>query len=337
MFQLIGQDGRAGYGCLDGPVAFNHQDFVLRGFFGRPLGSLRRRLALGGFHYLGLLGPDWLVAVAAVRLGYAAQVFGFFCDLKTGRSWERSLKDLPGRLAFPLDPDAHAIHYAGRGCRLDVSKSHAKGRLEVEAAFGDRLALSARFPCGFDARPLRVVNPSCGDPRRFTFTEKCAPLVPEAFTATFEGRELQGPAAAVYDWTAGFFNRTTNWIWGALAGFLEDGTPVGANFASLVNESCYPENAFWAGNHRERLGPVLFQCDLDDPGAGEWRVFTEDGRVDLRFRPAGGRGERTWTPVMKVNFRQLAGHWRGRLRTAEGREARLEDVPGVAEVHLSVW
>ncbi len=337
MFQLIQDDGRVGYGCLDGPVVFNPEAFVLRGFFGRPLGRLRRRLALGGFTYLGLLGPDWLVAVAAVRLGYAANVFGFFCDLRTGRSWERSLKDLPSRLVFPLDPDAHAIHYAGRGCRLDLAKSHARGRLEVEAAFGGRLALDARFPFGFEDQPLRVVNPSCGDPRRFTFTEKAAPLVPETFRAVFDGRELKGPAAAVVDWSAGYFNRHTNWYWGALAGFLEDGTPVGANFAALVNESYYPEDAFWIGGRRERVAQVIFEVDPDRPEGGDWRVFTEDGRVDLRFRPLGGRGERAWLPGMKVNFRQMAGLWRGRLRTRDGREARLEDVPGVAEVHLSVW
>ena len=222
MQQLIGENGRVQYGCLDGPVLFNHEAFPLRSFFGRRLGKLRRRLALGAFSYLGILGDGFLVGLAAVRLGYAANVFGFHFDFRTGRLWEHAVKDLPWRLAFPMD------HYEGRGCRLDLAKSHARELLEVEAGFGRRLEVKGRFPYGFGKLPLRVVNPSCGDPDRFTFTEKCAPLLPEELSVRFDGVELArapGSVTALYDWSGGYFNRHSNWLWSALAGFLPDTTP----------------------------------------------------------------------------------------------------------------
>jgi hypothetical protein len=338
MHRLIGDKGRVLYGCLDGPVTFNHEDFVLRGFFGRRAGPLRRRMALGAFTYLGILGGDWLVGLAAVRLGYVANVFGFFFDFRTGEVWGHSVKDLPNRLAFPLDPDECSIHYQGRGCRLDLDKSHAREVLEVDARFGDRLVVKGRFPYGFSRQPLRVVNPSCGDPNRFTFTEKCSPLLPDRLSLTFDGKErATGSEAALYDWSAGFFNRHSNWLWSALAGVLPDGTPVGFNFAALVNESFYPENAFWVGGRRVRLGPVIFAYDPADPRAEDWRIHTEDGQVDLRFRPLGERGERTRLPFLKVNFRQFFGEYTGWLREAGGLPVRLEGVRGVAELHLSVW
>jgi hypothetical protein len=69
-----------------------------------------------------------------------------------------------------------------------------------------------------------------------------------------------------------------------------------------------------------------------DPRGGAWRIFTEDGSVDLRFQPLGERGERAWLPFVKLNFTQLVGEFSGRLG-----EARLDGIRGVAEVHLSVW
>ena len=340
MQRLIGERGKVGYGCLDGPVLFNHEDFPLRNRFGRPLGALRRRLALGAFTYLGILGDGFLVGLAAVRLGYAATVFGYLFDFGTGAFWECSVKDLPSRLAFPMDPDEGTVRYEGRGCRLVLDKSHRRETLLLEGGFGGRLEVKARFPCGFPLMPLRVVNPSCGDPLRFTFTEKCAPLRPEELSVRFDGVERVASlaaTAAVYDWSGGYFNRHTNWLWAALAGVLPDGTAVGANFAALVNESFYPENAFWMEGRRVRLAQVIFDYDPLEPRREDWRIFTEDGRVELRFRALGERGERTRLPVLQVNSRQFFGEYTGWLRDPEGRSVRLERMRGVAEVHLSMW
>ena len=339
MERLIGEDGRVRYGCVDGPVDFNHGDFPLRDFFGRRVGRLRRRMALGAFNYVGILGEGFVTGLAAVRLGYLANVFAFHFEYQGAKGWERSIKCLPSALAFPMDPDEGAIRYQGRGCGLRLEKSHARAELEVAADFG-RLQVAGRFPYGFAAQPLRVVNPSCGDPNRFTFTEKCAPLRPEALSVRFDGVErVPDPArvAALYDWSGGFFNRNSNWLWAALAGFLADGTPVGANFAALVNESFYPENAFWLGGERVRAAQVIFDYDPEDPRREDWRIHTEDGQVELRFRPLGERGERTRVPFLKVNFRQFVGEYSGWLRDPEGRPVRLDRVPGLAEIHLSVW
>ena len=340
MLSLIDAKGRVNHGCFDGPIRFNPEAFRLRTFFGRELKGVRKRLAWGAFNYVGILGPDFVAGVAAVRLGYAAQVFGFLYDHTTGSLFERTIRTLPSRLVFTLDPDESRIAFSGSGCSLCLEKSHAQSFLSVDAEFGNRLRIQGRFLYGFERQPLRVVNPSCGDPRRFTFTEKCSPLRPESLELSLDGvpRSLDlARTVAIYDWSAGYFNRHTNWLWAAFGGVLPDGTEVGANFAALVNESFYPENAFWIAGKRVRLPQVIFQFDAEDPYREDWRIFTEDGRVELRFHPLSERAERSHLPFVKVNFRQFMGEYSGTLVDGQGCKVELAGLMGLAEIHLSVW
>lgn len=338
--KLVDERGQVTYGCFDGPVHLNAQAFRLRNFFGREVGRLRKRLGLGGFSFVGVATDEVMVGLAAVKLGYASQVFGYLYDFKSARLFEHSTKALPSRLTFPLEPDAHVIRFDKPGCRLRIDKSRAREHLEIDAEFGGRLRLQARLAYGFEQKPLRVLNPSCGDPFRFTFTEKCAPLQAESLSIRFDGEERAPDptkALAIYDWSAGYFNRHTNWLWSACAGRLPDGRPVGFNFAALVNESFFPENAYWIDGTRARVPRIIFDYDQADPYAREWRIFSEDGQVDLRFRPVAERSEQSRLPFVKVNFRQFMGTYSGTLRDARGNPVALEAVPGLAELHLSVW
>lgn len=338
--KLMDERGQVRFGCFDGPLQLDAAAFRLRNFFGREVRGLRKRMALGGFTFVGLATEEVIIGLAAVRLGYASQVFAYLYDATTKQLFEHSSRALPGSLQFPLEPDVHAIRFDKPGCRLRLDKSHTEGRLDVEATFGGRLHIQARIPFSFAQRPLRVVNPSCGDPFRFTFTEKCSPLRPEQLSVRFDGEERMpdpGRAFAMYDWSAGYFNRHTNWLWAAAAGRSAEGPAVGLNFAALVNESFYPENAFWIDGERTRVPRIIFDSDADDPYARPWRVFSEDGQVDLRFHPAAERAERSRLPFVKVNFRQFMGTYAGTLRDAQGRSVALEALPGLAELHLSVW
>lgn len=331
--RLVDDRGRACFGSYDDPLDFNLSAFRLRGFFGRPAGPLRRRLALGGFSFLGVTCGPVQAGVAAVRLGYASQVFAYVFDAASGRWAERAVKAPPGAMAFPLDSEASDIRFQWGRHRLHLDKDHARGTLRLEAELGG-LSLEGTFRCGYGFSPLRVVNPSCGDPLRVTFTEKCAPLPAEAFSVAIAGDPwaVDGEAWAIHDWSAGYFARHTNWLWAAFGGRLADGTPVGANFAALVNESFYPENAYWIGGQRTRVPRVIFDWDPEHLVDAPWRIHTEDGDLDLRFTPDAHRGERTWLPGLRVNFRQCLGTYAGRMGGV-----LVTGLRGFAEHHLSVW
>lgn len=339
MRKIVGEGNRVNYGVFDEEVEWNAADFELRDFFDRPVAGLRRRMAYHKFNFMGLNCGGLAVGFALVDLGFAYDVFAYAYRRGGGLlfSFDAKLPLWDRRVAFPDDPDRHLIRAEGKGFSLMIRKE--AGRLDVDAAFGRRLELSASFPYSLAGNaPLRVLNPSV--PTRWTFTEKCSPLVPDRFSLRLDGKAedaAPGTVAAVYDWTGGFLRRETNWYWASAAGFLPDGTPVGLNLAALVNESFYPEDAFWIGGKRTRVSRAIFDFDPDSP-YGEWRVFDEAGSIDLRFRPEGERSDRlSLMPLSKYVFRQFIGDFSGKLRPEGGGEIAFGSLPGFCETHRAVW
>ena len=100
-------------------VVFNIEDFKLRSFFGREVSRLRKRLAMGAFSFVGIQTGDVMVGLAAVRLGYAAHVFGYIYDFGTGKLYERSARTLVGQ---PL-PDSCARKQSQRDLTSGLSLS----------------------------------------------------------------------------------------------------------------------------------------------------------------------------------------------------------------------
>ncbi|MBU0927166.1 MAG: DUF2804 domain-containing protein [Spirochaetes bacterium] len=341
MRKIIGEGNRVNYGCIDEPVEWNVSDFKLLDFFDREVTGLRKKLAYHKFNFMGINSGDYAIGFAVVDLGFLYDVFAYLYHRADGLAYSLDVK-LPKStkaIAFPDDPDNHRISVSAPKCRVDIVKDQAARTLAVDCDFEGKLAFSGTFPYGIGPDgPLRVLNPSF--PTRWTFTEKYAPLVPTRFELRRDGRPVPteaGKTAAAYDWTGGYLRRETNWYWTSIAGILPGGETVGANFAAFVNETYYPENAFWAGGKRTRVPRVIYDFDPADPYS-EWRVFDEDGLVDLRFRPYGERADRVnLMPLTKYVFRQFVGTFSGRLRDRAGNETAFESLPGFCETHRSVW
>ncbi len=67
-------------------------------------------------------------------------------------------------------------------------------------------------------------------------------------------------------------------------------------------------------------GAGRFEFDRYQPGGADWRVTTDDGRVDLRFVPAGARREKLNAWVIASNFRQFVGTFQGTVADESGKK-----------------
>ncbi|PJZ68010.1 hypothetical protein CH373_18425 [Leptospira perolatii] len=340
MHRIIGTDNQVGYGVWDTPIEFNYKDFKLLNFFGREVKGLRKKFAFHTFNYLGFLMEDCLVGIAAVSLGYAYNVFAYLYKYDEGKLFEFDTKgpDFGVALKFPANPDEYQIDFQKGSSFLRIHKSHSEGLLQIDAKFKGKLEISGEFPYSLSTHhPLRVLNPS--EPTRWTFTEKCSPLVPNRLSVIYQGKQLVNrldKVSLVYDWSGGYLRRETNWYWAAFSAILPNDTKIGANFAALVNESFFSENAFWINGKRQRVDRCIFDFSQADPYR-PWRLWDEEGRLRLEFKPEGERSQKVNLLFTKLYFRQFVGKFSGAFRPNGGKEIPFQDVWGFTEFHRSLW
>ena len=340
MKPIILPDGRVNYGVFDEPLNFNFHDFVVRDFFGKPVGAIKKKFTFHAFNYIGIVTPEWLIGIAAVDLGYLHTVFAYLYRFGKGMEFSFDTKGPgSGRLVLPPNPDKYSISFDAKKSRLSINKSHAEKLLETDADFKGRLKVRAKANYSMESHnPLRVLNPS--EPFRFTFTEKCSPIACQELFVQLDGKDISPAledAAILYDWSGGYMRRDTNWLWAAFSGKDATGkTPVGANFAALVNEAYFSENAFWVENSRTRVTRAIFDLNLFEPYR-PWRIWDEAGTVDLSFTPEDERGEKVNAKILKTFFRQFFGTFEGSLTPPGQKPVELKNMRGLTEIHKALW
>jgi hypothetical protein len=143
---------------------------------------------------------------------------------------------------------------------------------------------------------------------------------------TVGGRTIALDGLAVVDDTAGYHARETRWWWSAGVGRAADGTPVGWNLVSGVNDGpTASERSVWRGDDAREVGPVVFAQDLSG------LAFAEGGA--LEFTGEAVRERRDSVVVFASEYRQPFGAFAGSLPGI----GRLSDGVGVMEHHAARW
>jgi hypothetical protein len=85
------------------------------------------------------------------------------------------------------------------------------------------------------------------------------------------------------------------------------------------------------------VGAATIEYDAAAPDA-PWRVRTEDGCVDLEFRPEGRRAKHQDLVIAASRYVQPVGTFHGTVRPGVGAAAvEVKDLLGVTEDHAARW
>lgn len=341
MYKIIGENNKVNYGCIDEPIEWNYEEFKLLDFFNKEITGFKKNFAYHQFNYIGITAGKYIVGFATVDLGYLKNVFGFIYAKDQGVILESDDKCLgfSKKMNFPRNPDNYLTTFKSGKTSVQVEKSHDKGMLSIDCNFKDRLKFKGSFPFSIEShQPLRVLNPNV--PTRFTYTEKCSPLIANDFELSLDGNHLEfetDNVTAIYDWSGGYLRRETNWYWTAFGAILPDKTSIGANFAAFTNETYFSENAFWIDHIRTRVPRVLYDFNEQEPYQ-TWHVYDESGLVDLIFTPEGERNDKiNGGPLVKTIFRQFVGSFDGFFKPIDGEKVEFKDVKGFCEIHRAIW
>ncbi len=289
--------------------------------------------------------PEVAAVFAVIDLGYTSSAFAVAVDLKDRRPLaDVSFLGAPGpQVAVSDRPGAGlAASFRTIGGRLSARRGEEDERYQLEVDVsrvrtGSLQSFQWRGELLVAGGPpaLTLIAPVEQDGLVNVTQKRSGLLALGSLEAGGKRFRMDGGVGGL-DYTQGYLARHTAWRWAFAAGRLADGTPVGFNFAEGFNEgSGQTENALWVGDRIYPLGSARFEYDpkeLLDP----WRVRTDDGAVDLRFKPIYVHREEKDLRLVVSHFAQPVGLFEGTVRV-QGRTYTLANLPGVTEEQDMLW
>jgi hypothetical protein len=332
---LVGIDGRPRFGIYSGPLtSLNLDDF-------RPYGAkdgascAKNRILkyrIKRWEYLGVCNNDIIFGIAVVRLGYLCNLFAYLFDRRSARISEYNILT-PGGGAAIFEGTSLAGGITFESGKTAVRMTSDSETITVEGSIKGELSVSLSFHKY--GEPL-VCLTRVGL-KGFNYTHKEAGI-PVRGMICHKGvsRDIQEEQSfGVRDYTLGCLARQTFWNWASGGGMDKEGNRIGFNLVQGVNETGFTENAFWVNGRLVKTDVVDFRYD-DLDLLKPWRIESNDGRVRLRFLPAGKRSANIHAGLIVSKFHQPFGRFEGTLRDGD-QVCELQNVSGFTEEHYSKW
>ncbi|MBD1557821.1 DUF2804 domain-containing protein [Vibrio sp. S9_S30] len=332
---LIAANGKPQYGQFDGiPKQLAIEEFDYRNTMDRKASALRRYFHYKQFQFVSVITDRYVIGVAIADIRYLGSAFCYVYDIEKNELIENNwLRPLNCGYATASSPYTSFAHIASKQIQFHLFEGSWQVKLNTKNIKAD-LTLSA--PSG--SLPLAMCTPT--GYTGWTYTQKHNALSVQGSLAV-DGQSVPlDSALAGYDFSAGYMRRETSWRWASINACLGEAT-FGLNLAAGVNETGSCENVLWRNGERHFLSNVHFEFDRDSSDQDNidqhWRVFSEDGCVDLVFKPLNKRSEKLDLWLLKSNFRQFVGQFSGSIKDNHGQVHHLDEVLGLTEDHFARW
>jgi hypothetical protein len=286
-----------------------------------------KRILANQFHFVGIIGPEIIGALAVVDLKFLANGFFYLYDRQAKRIYEAKALAVSGASIRPT-PEQPLSSFSSGGLKIDIDSSHVSAR-------GKKISLQLDLDAQ-GTKPLRICTRA--GYRGWVYTQKTSPVSVRGSARIGDRQiEISSPSAqALTDWTCGYMRRKTCWNWAASAFSLPDGRSLGLNLSCGVNETSFTENAFWIEGAMTKVDTVNYVFDEHDL-MKPWLIASFDKKVNLTFHPESSRSEKINAGFVASRFNQLIGMFEGVLKTDNGEVIRIKDCPGFAEDHYAKW
>ncbi len=307
------------------------------GWWGRPtdssFGRMVRSFRLKEWHYHSIVNDDYFLAFAVAQLGYAANVFLYLVERKTGKLHEYETL-LPLGIGVAFAPSSVRGATVWRRERAGICMTYepvdgGRWRCDLEVPLDETWLRGSLLVMRDEAMALLYPLHK----NRGAYTHKEAGN--RAGGALMFGErpiEFQEDSTfAALDWTRSFANRRTEWNWLCIAGLASDGRRVGMNLSARVYDD--QENTLWVDGVASPLGAATF--DVPENTMEPWRIRGD--AFELVFRPQGERRQNTDLVFVESQFVQPYGAATGDVLAPDGTRLVLNRVFGVVEDHVAVW
>jgi hypothetical protein len=319
--ELVGADGQPCFGRYRG-VTGTYGWEALAAPFQRS--SLVRRLRHKRWHFVALVTDELFCGLAFIDVGWGSTAFAYAFD-RAKRKVVAAMS--PVGLPGSTEVGAHACapcRFHQRGVAIELAP-HGDGGyvLQMHSA---SLRIDAWYR-GKSPRLLAVGPVSGGSVHA---TQKSTALRLTGYAEAGGRRYLLDGGVASFDYSNGLLGRTSDWRW-----VSAHGRELGINLQTgHVGAS---ENVLWIDGGMVPLGEARFEAE---PGAlpTPWHVKTDDGLVDLHFRPEGVRRDDKQLIVASSSLTQQIGSFDGWVKAAPAAPPRaVGRLAGLTEHYRARW
>lgn len=333
---LIIKDQTPNFSCWRGEVS----EVDLRSYRRKELSDLWLPTREKRWLYVGIYTEDVIVGIAVVHAYYVGNIFCYVYDRKRDILWEQE-RIAPLAKGIRVDRGIHkgVVSYqtATEKIYIDTDLKQGKRFLDVQLkSEGREIDIRAEIMDSLErSPPLQVVTPTAD--RDFTFTHKNAglPILGSIRLGNVRYEFDPEKDSAVVDYSIGFPARETFWNWASGTGRLDDGRWVGLNLVAPIFDAKNNENVFWIGGDWVKISGVNFDYDPSDI-LKEWKITSEDGILDITFKPLGRRVQNLNYQIVASQFQQPFGIFTGAARLPSGEVIEI-NFPGVVEEHFARW
>lgn len=290
--------------------------------------ALWRRLHHKRWQYIGIGSDDLFVGLAIVNVGWCQTAFAYVFDRRRRQllaDW--SADGLPGLNGGVSDEPVVGSRSWFKSFGSSLSIRHEAKALHVSVDAGG-IHLQAALSLNDAPDFLLAVGPI--EQGVSHATQKSPGLMVSGQLVVSGQKHTLDGAIGCLDSSNGLLARDTAWRWacahGQGVGFnLQDGY-FGNN-----------ENVLWLDGQLIVLGRAYFEFDASQP-LKPWRVFTDDGLLDLSFTPEGARQEDRNLLIAASHYVQPVGTFNGWVKAhADAPVKPVTGLLGVTEDHRSRW
>jgi hypothetical protein len=302
--------------------------------FGKAYGPMARHFHYKRFQYFGGMSERLVFGCALADIRYLGAGFVYVYDFERKALFARSFRTPLGLgLNLSASPLMGSSTLRQGGASLAMHYENAPRRKILRVDIGTTLSIDATMAePAFEPMSIctRTAYPG------WVYANKTAGLALQG-ELQFQGErfDLQAlQACGHHDFSCGYMRRETFWNWACFSGFA-GGKCLGLNLSCGVNETSYTENCLWVDGRLIKVNLTRFDFDRGNVLA-PWRVCSDDGLVDLCFTPQGMHQERLNAGFLASNFKQVFGHFSGRLALPDGT-ITVSGLPGFVEDQYAKW
>jgi hypothetical protein len=279
---------------------------------------IERRFIEKTWQYATLATREMMFAIAVIDTGYLASGICAVFDRGSRRLLANENPVLPSVCASVERDKARLI-----GPGIDARIERGEKQVAIKASWA-HVDVDLALDASQSPPPMTAVAP-VGPPGRFDLTQKDVLMPARGEIRAGNIRfDVDGDLGGL-DYTHGYLARETSWRWA-----FANGRGIAFNFSEgfLGGEG---ENVVWIDGEPRPAGKIGFTFDGSAPMA-QWRIRSEDGRVDLAFQPEGYRSQTIDLKLILSSYLQPFGTYAGTIHGV-----KIDALAGVAEDHTARW